>query len=78
MLFSDQRKHSLQIPAKDDNGNAVTVGWLVHHLCEDVMKDTRKEMFVLDGHVYAPILLHRFSAFPIIKSMPSTFQYLKQ
>ena len=54
MLFSDKRKHSLQVPAKDDKGNAVTVGWLVHHLCEDVMKDTRKEMFVLDGHVYDP------------------------
>ena len=52
MLFSDQRKHSLSVPAKDDKGNAVTVGWLVHHLCEEVMKDTRKEMFVLDGHVY--------------------------
>ena len=55
MLFSDQRKHSLQVPAKDDKGIAVTVGWLVHHLCEEVMKDTRKEMFVLDGHVYALI-----------------------
>jgi ubiquitin related modifier 1 len=52
MLFSDQRKHSLSVPAKDDKGNAVTVGWLVHHLCEEVMKDTRKEMFILDGHVY--------------------------
>ena len=51
MLFSDQRKHSLSVPSKDDKGNAVTVGWLVHHLCEKVMKDTRKEMFVLDGHV---------------------------
>jgi hypothetical protein len=54
MLFSDKRKHSLQVPAKDDKGNAVTVGWLVHHLCEEVMKDTRKEMFVLDDHVYDP------------------------
>jgi ubiquitin related modifier 1 len=51
MLFSDQRKHSLTVPAKDDTGKPVTVGWLVGHLCEEVMKDSRKEMFVLDGHV---------------------------
>jgi len=51
MLFSDERKHSLSIPAKDDQGIAVTIAWLVNYLCEEVMKDTRKEMFVLDGHV---------------------------
>ncbi len=57
LLFSDQRKHSLQVPAKDEKGNATTVGWLVHHLCEEVMKDSRKEMFVLDGHVYGSRLI---------------------
>jgi ubiquitin related modifier 1 len=51
MLFSDQRKHTLSVPAKDDKGSAITVGWLIDYLCEEVMKDTRKEMFVLDGHV---------------------------
>jgi len=51
MLFSDERKHKLSVPAKDDKGNAVTVGWLVDYLCEEVMQDSRKEMFVLDGHV---------------------------
>lgn len=51
MLFSDERKHKIPIPAQDSRGNAVTVGWLVNYLCEEVMKDPRKEMFVLDGHV---------------------------
>ena len=51
MLFLDERKHKLSVPVKDDKGSAVTVGWLVDYLCEKVMKDTRKEMFVLDGHV---------------------------
>ena len=51
MLFSDERKHKISIPAQDSRGNAVTVGWLVNYLCEEVMKDPRKEMFVLDGHV---------------------------
>jgi ubiquitin related modifier 1 len=51
MLFSDQRKHNISVPVKDGNGQAVTVGWLVKYLSEEVMKDTRKELFVLDGHV---------------------------
>ncbi len=51
MLFSDKRKHSISVPAKDSKGDAVTVGWLVQYLCEEVMKDARKEMFVLDNHV---------------------------
>jgi ubiquitin related modifier 1 len=51
MLFSDERKHHISIPAHDSKGDAVTVGWLVHHLCDVLMKDTRQDMFVLDGHV---------------------------
>ena len=51
MLFSDERKHKIEVPAQDDKGNAVTVGWLVDYLCEELMKDTRKDMFLLDGHV---------------------------
>ncbi|KAH7393140.1 ubiquitin-related modifier 1 [Cadophora sp. MPI-SDFR-AT-0126] len=57
MLFSDERKHKIEVPATDDKGNAVTVGWLVDYLCEELMKDTRKEMFLLDGHVRPGILV---------------------
>lgn len=51
MLFSDQRKHDISVPTKDDNGQPVNVGWLVNYLCNEVMKDSRKDLFVLDGHV---------------------------
>ena len=51
MLFADQRKHTLSVPAKDADGEPVTVGWLVNYLCERVMRDSRRDMFVLDGHV---------------------------
>lgn len=51
MLFSDERKHQLSIPPRDEKGDGVTVGWLVQHLCEKVMRDPRRELFVLDGHV---------------------------
>lgn len=51
MLFDDKKKHSLNIPAKDEHG-PTTVGSLVKYLCKNVMKDQREEMFVLDGHVF--------------------------
>jgi hypothetical protein len=76
MLFSDERKHKLAVPAKDDKGNTVTVGWLVHYLCEEVMKDTRKEMFVLDDHVY--VLFTAARRFLAIKSLASTFHFLRR
>lgn len=52
MLFSDVRRHALSLPAKDKDGNPSTIAYLIDHLCEHVMKDSRKELFVLDGHLY--------------------------
>jgi ubiquitin related modifier 1 len=51
MLFSNQREHALDISATDEDGEPATVASLVTHLCQNSMKDPRKELFVLDGHV---------------------------
>jgi len=51
ILFGNQKKYSLSIPQKDDSGAPTNVAFLVRYLCENVMKDTRKELFVLDGTV---------------------------
>jgi ubiquitin related modifier 1 len=51
MLFSNQRRHNISLPVKDGNGNQMNVGSLVEYLCENLMKDTRRELFVLDGRV---------------------------
>ncbi|KAI0407463.1 Urm1-domain-containing protein [Xylaria palmicola] len=57
MLFSDQRRHALSIPAIDKNNKPVTIAYLVDYLCEHTMEDTRKELFVLDDHVRPGILV---------------------
>ncbi|KAM0518506.1 hypothetical protein ACHAPE_004269 [Trichoderma viride] len=57
MLFSDVRRHALTLPATDKDGNPSTIAYLIHHLCEHVMKDTRRELFVLDGHLRPGILV---------------------
>ena len=51
-MFSKQRKHQIILPSIDESGKPANLGFLVRFLCERVMKDTRKEMFVLDGTVY--------------------------
>ena len=50
MLFSDQREHKIKIPAVAD-GKPVTITYLIDYLCKNVMKDPRKELFVLDDHM---------------------------
>ncbi|KAI1391238.1 ubiquitin related modifier 1 [Hypoxylon trugodes] len=57
MLFSDQRRHSLFIPAATKEGKPVTIAGLIDHLCEHTMKDTRKELFVLEDHLRPGILV---------------------
>ena len=51
MLFANQRKLELSIPAKDAESNATNIAYLVHRLCKNVMKDHRKELFMLDDTV---------------------------
>jgi ubiquitin related modifier 1 len=51
ILFSNQKKYNLSLPAKDESGDPANVAFLVRHLCDHVMKDPRKELFVLDDTV---------------------------
>lgn len=57
MLFSSQRKHTLSIPTKDESGSASNIAFLVRYLCENVMQDSRRELFVLDDTVRPGILV---------------------
>ncbi|KAK1770598.1 ubiquitin-related modifier 1 [Phialemonium atrogriseum] len=57
MLFSDQRRHSLSIPATDKDGRPSNVSFLIDYLCKNVMKDARKELFILNDHIRPGILV---------------------
>jgi hypothetical protein len=69
MLFSHQRRHPLSIPATDKEGKLSTIAFLLDYLCENLMKDTRKELFILDGYLYAPL-------YPSTSSIPRTASFL--
>ncbi|KAI8942949.1 Ubiquitin- modifier 1 [Plenodomus lindquistii] len=57
ILFANQKKYALAIPSHDESGNPSNVAYLVRYLCEKVMKDPRKDLFVLDGTVRPGILV---------------------
>ncbi|KAL8802195.1 MAG: hypothetical protein Q9182_003985 [Xanthomendoza sp. 2 TL-2023] len=57
MLFSNQRKHSISIPAIDEDGNPSNMAYLVRYMCDHLMKDRRKEFFVVDDNVRPGILV---------------------
>ncbi|KAF4992934.1 hypothetical protein FDECE_13567 [Fusarium decemcellulare] len=51
MLFSNKRHHSLAIPASDLHGKPTNIAYLIDHLYQNVMEDSRKDLFVLDNHL---------------------------
>ncbi|KAK4043050.1 ubiquitin-related modifier 1 [Parachaetomium inaequale] len=57
MLFDNQRRHSVSLPAVDASGKPATIAFLIDHLCRTLMKDPRAELFVLDNHIRPGILV---------------------
>ncbi|KAL6849384.1 Ubiquitin- modifier 1 [Amphichorda felina] len=57
MLFADERRHSLAIPSTDKDGRPSTIAFLIAYLCDNLMKDSRQELFVLGGHLRPGILV---------------------
>lgn len=53
LLFSNQRKHTLTLPSTPPT----TIRALVLHLCDTLMKDPRRDLFVMDGTVYVAFSL---------------------
>lgn len=66
MLFSNKRQHALTIPAADQDGKPVDIAYLIGHLCQNVMDDSRKDLFVLDNHLY--VLATDYSLSPFMFS----------
>ena len=49
--FSNKRQHSIELPSEDENGQTANLAFLVRFLCDNLMKDRRKEIFIMDGTV---------------------------
>lgn len=57
MLFSNQRQHRVSLPATDESDRTATLGFLVRYLCQHLMRDQRRELFVLNDVVRPGILV---------------------
>ncbi|KAL2760791.1 hypothetical protein ACRALDRAFT_1073508 [Sodiomyces alcalophilus JCM 7366] len=57
MLFDDQRRYDVSIPAITKDGKPTNIAFLVDYVCQNLMKDSRKELFVLDEHIRPGILV---------------------
>lgn len=51
MLFSNKRKHNISLPAHLDDGSRPKITYLLQYLIDNVMKDERRDLFVLEGNV---------------------------
>lgn len=52
MLFSNERKHTITLPARVGDGSHPNITYLLQYLVENVMNDERKELFILEDNVY--------------------------
>ncbi|ETN40570.1 uncharacterized protein HMPREF1541_04847 [Cyphellophora europaea CBS 101466] len=57
ILFDNVPKHTVNLPDKSSNGKPATAGDLISWLVENLIKDPRKELFVLDGGIRPGILV---------------------
>ncbi|EPS41097.1 hypothetical protein H072_5014 [Dactylellina haptotyla CBS 200.50] len=57
ILFSNERKLDVELPAATPEGKHPNINYLVKHLCDNNMKDSRRELFELDGTVRPGILV---------------------
>ncbi|KAK6529610.1 Ubiquitin- modifier 1 [Arthrobotrys megalospora] len=57
LLFDNEKKLNVDLPAKMEDGAAANINYLVEYLCVHCMKDPRREMFQLNGTVRAGILV---------------------
>lgn len=51
ILFSNERKHNISLPAQLNDGNPPNIAFLLQYFVENVMKDERKELFILEDNV---------------------------
>lgn len=57
ILFANERKHKVTLPAQLENGTRPNISYLLQYLVDNVMKDRRKELFVLEDNVRPGILV---------------------
>ncbi|KAJ5552882.1 hypothetical protein N7494_002260 [Penicillium frequentans] len=57
ILFSNERKHKITVPGRLDDGSQPNISYLLRYLVDNLMKDQRKELFIMEDNVRPGILV---------------------
>ncbi|KAJ5638807.1 hypothetical protein N7528_001197 [Penicillium herquei] len=57
ILFANERKHKISLPGRLDDGSNPNISYLLHYLVDNLMKDQRKELFIMEDNVRPGILV---------------------
>ncbi|KAJ5545367.1 hypothetical protein N7535_006244 [Penicillium sp. DV-2018c] len=57
LLFGNERKHKVVLPARLEDGSRPNISYLLRYLVENLMKDERKDMFIMEDNVRPGILV---------------------
>ncbi|KAJ5986796.1 hypothetical protein N7451_011161 [Penicillium sp. IBT 35674x] len=55
ILFSNERKHKITVPGLLDDGSQPNISYLLRYLVDNLMKDQRKELFIMEDNVYVTL-----------------------
>jgi hypothetical protein len=58
LLFGNERKHKVVLPARLEDGSRPNITYLLKYLVDNLMKDQRKDMFIMEDNVYGTDTLH--------------------
>lgn len=52
LLFGNERKHKVVLPPQLEDGSRPNISYLLRYLVDNLMKDQRKDMFIMEDNVY--------------------------
>ncbi|CAG8901941.1 unnamed protein product [Penicillium egyptiacum] len=61
LLFGNERKHKVVLPARLEDGSRPNISYLLKYLVDNLMKDQRVDMFIMEDNVYVDITLQLYS-----------------
>ncbi|KAJ9487139.1 hypothetical protein VN97_g6169 [Penicillium thymicola] len=57
LLFGNERKHKVVLPARLEDGSRANISYLLKYLVDNLMKDQRMDMFIMEDNVRPGILV---------------------
>ncbi|KAJ5127543.1 hypothetical protein N7448_008322 [Penicillium atrosanguineum] len=57
LLFGNERKHNVALPAQLKDGSQPNISYLLGYLVDNLMQDQRKDMFIMEDNVRPGVLV---------------------